>query len=821
MLRLILRMLWRDARAGELTLLGVALVLAVSALSSVGMLADRVQQGIVLQAHQLLGGDLLLSADHPWDDAYRQRIAASGLRLAESVSLMSMATRDEDAQLVDIKAVSEGFPLRGALRVAPALGAADAEVQRIPDAGQVWVDERLARSTGNQTLRIGAQSFQVGGVVTLDPDRGINAFAFAPRVTMRLADLAATQLLQAGSRATWRLHVAGESKAVEQFRLWAQARLERGERLESLDNARPEIRNILERSSRFMRLAALLAVVLAAVGIGLTTDRYVRRHLDGCAVMRCMGASSRRILAVFGGEFVAAGMVAVVIGTALGYAGQVVLLRLLDGLLGSDLPAPSWSSVGQGILVGVTLIIGFVMPPLLRIRRVSTTRVLRRDWSGVEPTSAIAYLIGVAALSGLMIWVAGDLTLGLVIVVGFTVAISIFAAFAYVLLTISRPRHAVTSSWGLALAGLRRRWRSTLLQAVALCLGLTALLLLGIARYDLLAAWQQRVPADAPNRFVINLQPAQQEAFADFFSARGLPVPVIEPMVRARLVAVNGLPRRAADYEDDRARRLVDREFNLSWSDRLPPGNDVSAGSWFGASREPQFSVEQGLADTLQLHLGDELGFEIAGVPLTARITSLRKLEWDSMRVNFFVLTPPGVLERHAASYITSFFLPHERESLIGELVAAFPNLTVIDVAAILRQVQDSVDQMVRAIQGLFAMALVAGVVVMVAALQASNDQRQHELALMRALGARRRQLRQILAFEFMLLGACAGGLAAVTAATIAWVLANQVFHFPYTPGLALPLLGVGLGAVAVMLVGLWATRRVFSRPPAQQLIAG
>ena len=821
-LRLAWRMLVRDWRARELTVLGLALVLAVAALTSVSFLADRVQQGLILQSHQLLGGDLLLSADHPWRDEFRDEARRRKLQLAESASFASMVSAGEATQLAEIKAVSDNFPLRGSLRIAPALNAPDALTDRVPATGEAWPDERLAQALAVDRLKLGAVELAANTVLTLDPDRGINAFALAPRLLINFADLPATQLIQPGSRVTWRLHVAGEAADVRGFRTWAEQQLGRGERLESLDNARPEVRNTIERAGRFLRLAALLTVVLAAVAVGLATDRYLRRHLDGCAVMRCLGASSGRILAVHGGEFALFGLLATMVGCVAGYLVQLALQWVLAGFLSNDLPLPSWRPWAHGLLVGLTLMIGFVLPPLLRLRRVPTVRVLRREWDGAEPGLVAAYGLGIVLLILLMVWVAGEMKLGAIVIGGFALAVLLYGGVARLLLSIGwNGRGSAFNPWRLGFANLRRRWRGTVVQAVALGLGLTTLLLLTIARDDLMASWKSRVPPDAPNRFVINLQADQRQAFDVFFTARGLPAPVTEPMVRGRLTAVNSQPRRHATYADERAQRLAEREFNLSWKTELPPGNAVVAGKWYGSDATPQFSVEQGLAETLGFKLGDELTFEVAGVPLSAHITSLRKLDWDSMRVNFFVVAPPGLLESFPVSYITSFHMPDGRATLVGELVHAFPNITIIDVAAVVRQLQDSLEQVTRAVQALFGLAMAAGLMVLYAALQATSDERQRELAVMRALGARRRQLRLVLVAEFAALGATAGLLAGLGAAGIGWALGRFAFQLPYLPSPWLPIGGLMLGAMGVVAAGLWATRTAVKKPVSAQLLAG
>lgn len=806
-MKLALRMLARDWRAGELTVLGVALLLAVAALTSVGFLTDRVEQALKLESHQLLGGDLLLTADHPWADRFRQEAAARGLRQAESATFPSMVSLGGVALLAEIKAVSAGYPLRGTLRTAPVPNAADAENAHVPQTGEAWPDERLATTLGlaaGTALTLGRITVISGPVLTLEPDRGMNVFALAPRLMINFADLPATGLIQSGSRVGYRLHLAGEAAAVAAYETWARAQLGRGEKIESLDNARPEIRNVTERAQRFLRLAALLAVILAAVAVALAAERYMRRHLDSCAVMRCMGASAPQLLLIHGGEFLLFGLAATLSGCVVGFGVQAALQQLLAGLLVTKLPAPSLLPWLHGLLVGLTLIVGFALPPLLRLRRVPTIRVLRREWSGSEPASVGAYLLGALVLAALMLWMAGELRLGLIVLVGFMIALGFFALMARLLLAaLGRLRPAGRGyGWRHGLANLRRRLAATLVQAVALALGLTALLLLTVARGDLLDSWLARVPADAPNRFAINIQPDQRVAIADFFKARGLSAPELEPMVRGRLVQVNGQAVGPESYADDRAQRLVDREFNLSWSARLPAGNTVSGGRWHGATSDAEFSVEKGLAETLNLKLGDRLTYDIAGNRVEAAITSLRKLDWDSMRVNFFVVSPPGVLDKYPVSYITSFHLPSEKAGAIPELVRAFPNLTVIDVAALVKQLHATIDQVARAVQLVFGFAVLAGLAVLYAALQASSDERRHELAVLRALGASSRQLSGAVLVEFAALGALAGLLAGIAASLIGWGLARFAFRLDYLPQPELWLIGLLSGTVLVVVAG-------------------
>ena len=820
------QMLRRDFRAGELRLLGLALVIAVASLSSVSFFSDRLSRALAREAHQLLGGDLLLLADHAWDESYRAEAERLGLRVIGSASFPSMTAANGASHLADIKAVEPGYPLRGSLRIAPALNRPDAETQETPARGEVWLDERLAAALEakvGDVVQLGNARLAVSAVLTLEPDRGVNFFNIAPRLLMQAADLPATQLIQVGSRVTYRLHLAGEAKAVAAYQKWAERQLGRGERIESLDNARPEVRNALDRAEKFLRLAALLAAVLAAVAVGLGARRFMQRHLDGCAVMRCLGARESQLLRIFLGEFLLFGAIASALGCLAGFGAQYALERLLANLLTAALPAPSPLPLVYGFALGLALLAGFALPQLMRLRNVPTVRVLRREWADAEPLAWTGYAFGAAVLAGLMLWMAADLKLGLWVLGLFSLAVALYAGVARLALAAAgRLRGAAGAGWRYGIASLARRLGTSLIQAVALGLGMTALLLLTLARDDLLASWKRSMPPDAPNRFVINIQPEQREPVRALFAAKGLDRPTLLPMIRGRLVAVNGRPVVAADYAEERAQRLVEREFNLSWMAELPEGNSLTAGRWFAAqdAGTPQFSVEQGLADTLKLKMGDVLAYEIAGRRLEAEITSLRKLDWDSMRVNFFVVTPPGVLEPFPTSYITSFHLPPERAGFVGDLVAAHPNLTVIDVASILRQFQSVMDQLARAVQFVFAFSLVAGLAVLFAALESTHDEREYEIAVLRTLGARNRQLRAALAAEFAALGAIAGVVAGVGSAAISWLLGRFVFQMPYEPAWVVLPAGVLGGILGITLAGLAGTARTLRAPALQSLRA-
>jgi putative ABC transport system permease protein len=834
------RMLRRDARGGELRLLAAALVVAVAALTAVGFFADRVRQALDRESHQLLGADLLLTADHPWPEKLAGDARARGLQVVETRTFPSMVTRGEGdelrAQLAEIKAVGTTYPLRGALRIAPALNVADAPAVGVPGPGTIWVDERLASSLGARVgdpIVVGQSTLRVGAVLTLEPDRGINFFSVAPRLLMNLEDLPATALLQVGSRVAYRLLVAGDLSVVKRFQREVEPQLVRGQRLEDPQNGRPEIRTALDRAQKFLGLSALLTVVLAAVAVALASRRYVQRHLDPCAVMRCLGATQALLLRLYLAQFVVLGVLAAAGGCVLGYLAHFALHAWLAQLLATPLPPPGLLPAAQGVLVGLLLLFACAVPPLLQLKRVSTLRVLRRELGSPRVGLLGGYLSGFAALAVLMFWVAGEIALGAYVVAGFSVALFVFALLARIVVRLAAAARGGVSAgrsagigWRYGLASLERRASTSVVQIVALALGFMALLLLTVTRGDLLDAWQRAVPPDAPNRFVVNIQPEQVEEVRALMVAQGLS-PELAPMIRGRLTTINGVEVSAASYTDDRAQRLVDREFNLSVRADLPEGNRLSAGRWFspadlgGKGASAVASVEEGLATTLGLSVGDRLEFVVAGDRIGMTVVGLRKVNWDTMRANFFVLTPPVVLDGYPASWITSFYLSPEKADFVNRLIREFPNLTVIDVAAILRQLQAIMEQVARAVQFVFLFTLAAGVIVLYAALASAAEERRYELAVMRALGARREQLRRALLAEFAAIGALAGLIAAAGAIGVGQFLARQVFRFEVEVDLWLLPTATCCGALLVTGAGWLAVARLLRTAPLEALRGG
>ncbi|MGZ5037117.1 MAG: ABC transporter permease [Usitatibacter sp.] len=820
-----MRMLRRNWSAGELRVLLIALVIAVASVTTVGFFADRVQSALDRQSNELLGGDLVVIGDKPLPPEFAAAAKREGLATATTRTFPSMVSATGGVNLAEIKAVSEGFPLRGRLRITDAIGSPEHEAVGGPKPGTVWIGVPLVARIGvavGDTLRVGRADLAVAAIITREPDSVLDYFGIAPRVLMNEADVDATGLVQVGSRIGYRLLVSGEDEAVRRFREEVSPKVGRGQRVEGVRDSRSEVRTALERSQRFLGLASLLSVVLASVAVALAARRFSQRQIDAAAMMRCLGATQADLFGIHAWQFVALGLAACALGSIAGYAAQGVLARWLMGFFTVALPLPGPLPALRGAVIGFVLLLGFTLPPLLRLRNVSTLRVLRRDIAPAEPLSAAAFALGLGVLCALIVWQAGDVKLGSIAVGGFVAALAVAAVAGYALIRlVARLRGAASGPWRYGLANLRRRTGASLVQIMALGLGLMAMLMLTLVRTELITKWQQSMPPDMPNRFAINIQSDQLAGVKRHFAALNLATPDLYPMVRGRLVAIGDRSVAAGDFKDERAKRLVEREFNLSWAAANRPDNKVVAGAfWTPDAKEPQFSVEEGLAKTLGIQVGDALTFEVAGSRFTAKTTSLRKVDWDSFKPNFFVIASPSLLESYPASWITSFHLPAGREGVITDFVHEFPNVSVIDLTALMAQFQRITDEVSRAVEFVFLFAIAAGLVVLFAAITSTQDERIFEGAILRTLGASRRQLTVLQLAEFLTIGLLAGTIASAGAVALAMVLADRVLGIAYDFHWGLPLAGIAIGGIGVAIAGLIGTRRAVSSPPLQTIRA-
>ena len=837
------RNLWRDFRSGELNLLIISVVLAVAALTAVGFFSDRLQAGLWRDARQLLGGDAVVVSDKPTPANFQQKAQALGLKTNDTLSFPSMARADDakggETKLVALKAVSEGYPLRGQMSLLNLQGS-DAikpdlsksyptkPTREVPQPGQAWVDPSLLEVLNLQmgdALWLGDKAFQIAALIDREPDRGAGFMNFAPRVMIHQSDVMATGLIQPASRLSYRMAVAGEASQanVQQFLKWARDEVAkpevRGIQVESMESGRPEMRQTLDRAEKFLNLVALLAALLCAVAVALAARTFASKHLDGCALLRVLGQSQKTLSVAYAFEFITAGLAASLLGVIMGYGIHHAFIWLLAGLVDVQLPPSSGAPALLGLGMGLTLLLAFGLPPVLQLAKVPAMRVIRRDMGGLQPASLGVLLTGLVGFAGALMWASRDVKLGLMTVGGFAIATLMFAGATWLVLKLLRkwvPSDTTPRWLLLATRQVMARPVYAVVQVSALSVGLLALVLLVLLRTDLISSWRKATPVNAPDRFVINVQPDQTQAFQDKLSQVGVKDYDWYPMIRGRLVAVNNREVSPLDYTDERAKRLVDREFNLSARATQPEHNSVVKGQWQEGEKDA-VSVEIGIAQTLGLKMGDRLRFDVGGVISEGRVTSLRKVDWGSMRANFFVIYPVDNLPEVPLSYMAAFKTP-DVPAFERNLLQQFPNVTSVDLRASLMQVQKVLDQVIRAVEFLFAFTLLAGLLVLTAAVTSTREERKREFAIMRALGATGRLLSQVQTAELMGVGLMAGFLASMVAELVGWGLARFVFEFEWNASLWVPVAGALTGAVLAWVAGWWGLAEVLRQPVSQTL---
>lgn len=845
-----LRALVRDWRAGELRLLWMAVALGVGVLSAVTFLSSRLQSTLIRDAAEWLGGDVVLSLDRnpPADllDQVRQLTLTSSL----TVSLPTMgramprhAPQEGDSRLVALKAVTEQHPLKGQLMVLPDANdapqaATSAVVQHpnnatvydrapvptreVPRRGTVWLEpgalEALNLQVGDD-LALGELQLRIERVLVSEPDRGMGFMSFAPRVLMNMADLPASGLIQPASRVTWRLALSGSSEAIEGFLDWSQPWLEtpsgKGVRLDTLQSGRPEMRQTLDRAVQFMHLVGLLSTLLCAVAVAMAAHHFAQRKLNACALMRVMGLSQSSLTRLYVLEFAGVGVLASALGVALGWTTHWGFVSVLERWLDKTLAAASWMPVMQGMGSGLILLMAFGLPPVLQLASVPPLRVIRRDLGQIRASSLGVWLLGMAGFAALMMRMSDDLQLGGLVVGGFMLAVLAFAAVAGLalwLLRLLQLRVKVPFALAMATRQLAARPGFAMLQVGALSTGLLALISMAMLRTDLIQGWRSATPADAPNRFVINIQADQDQDFRAHLREQGIVNLDWYPMLRGRLVAINDRTIRADEFSDQRAKSRIEREQNLSYANALPAHNAVVAGLW-QANDNDGLSIEESMAKSLGVGMGDELTFEMADQLVKARITSIRRVDWASMHVNFFFLFPRERMPEGLAQTFISAFRAPAKAGFDRQLVDRFPNVTNIDVGQTMDQVQSVVNQVIQVVEFLFGFTLLAGLLVLFATVSFNREARARDYAVLRALGSGRSQIMRVQQIELVGVGALSGFLAAVASMILGSLLAAKVFQFTWTASPIWLLLGAGGGALLAHLAGRWALRDVLAQP--------
>jgi putative ABC transport system permease protein len=826
--RLALRLLLRDWKAGELTVLAVALLVAVSALTAVAFLTDRVGQAVERRAAESLAADLRLASAGEINDEFASLAERAGLEVARTTSMPSVvfvATQNSDGAntLAGINAVSESYPLRGQLKTSPQLLGEVSITDHVPPPGEAWASPRLLARLGADTgiqLEVGRIQLKVTRVLESRPDEGFRFADLAPTLLINQADLDATGLVAPGSRVSYRMLFAGERATIENFKAELGQAITTSERLEDISDTSPQIRSAMDRSGRFLNLASLISVLLAAVAVAMAARRYAHRHRDRIALMKCMGASQGYVIRSSMLQLLMLAIGGALLGSVIGFTAQHGLAWLMRDMIGAELPQPGYQPVLVGVFTAVSILGGFALPDLWQMGRTSPMRVLRHDLDPPPLRYGIPWIMAVGSLVLLLLWLVRDTKLVLTILLGAGITFVTLGAAGWLLVRALRGfRGAGGVAWRYGLASVSRRGRESIVQLVAFGLGLMVLLLLTIVRNELLDNWRQNLPDNAPNQFLINIQTRETDALKDFLEERGIIAPELVPLVRARMTHINDADVTQMTFEDPEGDRWANRDSNLTWRATLQEDNRLVEGELWDENPEGnEVSVEQEFGMELGLKLGDELRFDIAGETVSATVTSFRTVEWDSFRPNFFMLFSPGVLDGYPATWISSLNVPADKQDVILEMMREFPSVTAIDLEATLSQVRDVMDKAALAVQAVFVFTLLAGLTVLWAAVQSTRDERRFESALLRTFGASRQRVLGGVATEFLAIGLLSGVLAASGASLAGYLLATQLFELEYQFSWALWLAGPIVGMLLVGLSGMAATWRVITHAPVNVL---
>lgn len=810
----------REWRSGELRALAAALAVSAAALSAVGAFTERIDKALNSSANELLAADLVVRSRFMPQNDWRQAATERGLETALTVQFPSVVFSGDKSVLVTVKAVTDRYPLRGSMLVADEAWGESRTVAAAPPPGTVWVAPRIPAEleTGvGDRLELGNLDVQIGAIIALEPDRGTGVFDIAPRVMMNYADIERSGLIGEGSRIRHQLLIAGEPSAVDDFRDWLEPQLERGQYFRSLEDSQRQVSNALDRSGRFLNLAALTAVILAGIAIVLSVREFVHRHLDTVAIMRCLGARQRSVILVFTLELIWIALPALLVGIIAGYSAQSLLVWAMGDLVPEALPPPGMLPALAALVTGLLSLLGYGLPPLMALRQVPPARVLHRQFDPVRPRHLLSYITPVAFSIALIFWQARDPGLSLWITAGLAGTLLLLSAVAFGIIRLLRSLSRGSGiSWRFGLANVSRKGRGTMLQIAGLGLGLMVIFLLGVVQSDLLRGWQDSLPDNTPNIFLINIQPQQRDAVSAHLDSHGIESQGLFPIATSRLTGINGKTPKPDDFENPRAGNRVRGTVNLSWAEELPRANEIIEGDWWDANRTGhQVSLAKSWAEMFKLGIGDTLSFAVGSDTLTATISSIRKVDWDSFEANFFILLSPGAVDELPRTYISSMYVAEGQFDAVTGLVRNFPNISVIDTGSVLQRVRTIIERVSLTVQLVFIFTLMAGLTMLLAALQGGIAERIYEGAVLRTLGGSRSQLRRAVISEFALMGGVAGFLAAIAAIVVGWLLATRVFQIDYEPRYWLPLAGLLAGAVTIAVTGVVGSRQVLNTPPA------
>jgi len=815
---LALRLLRRDSRSGELTLLILALVIAVSSSTAIAIFSDRLQGTMNHQAAELLGADLVITSPELIEPEWLEQAQQLHLINAHTAEFQSVLIEHDELLLASIKAISDTYPLRGVLKTSDTDTGVESTVRQGPEPGTAWLEKRLLSALKlklGDTLTVGEKPLLVTKIITYEPDKKGDFYSLSPRVMMNDLDLPATKVIQPGSQVHYTFQFIGANQNLVEYKNWLKPHLNPSQRLMDSHENRPELSSALSRAERYLGLSSILVILIAGVAIAMATNRYTERHFNATALLRCLGLKQREILWLYASQFMVLGLFASAMATVLGCLAQAGLFYILRELLPQPIAPPSLSSLLFGFIIGMVVLLGFALPPLLRLKQVSALRVLRRELEPRQPAVWLVYGLAISIIS-LLIWkYTHDLKMTASVLGGGLITLIVLGLLIMGLLKLVHKRlDSMPLLWRLGLQGLLRNNRASISQILAFSITLVAMLLSFNVRNDIINDWQQQLPKDAPNHFALNIFPNQVQNFKDEFKQQQIASSEFYPVVRGRLIAINQIAVQKRVSKDSQGDNATHRDLSLTWAATLPNENKLQAGEWWVDTKPGLVSVEQKLAESLAIKIGDTLTFSVASQQFNVTVVNIRSLRWDTMKPNFYMVFSPGSLDAYPSTFITSFYLAEGQKELLNGLVKKYPSTTILEVDLILQQFKTLLNQLTQAINFLLYFALMAGFIVLLAAVYATLDQRIYEGALMRTMGASRRLLTSAQLIEFSMLGLISGVLAMVMTEFILLALYTQVLHISYQPSFVLWLLVPISNAILISLVGCWGVRQVLNKPP-------
>ena len=819
---LALRLLWRDSRSGELTILILALMIAVTSSTAIALFSDRLQRTMTNQTAEFLAADLVIASPAPIPAEWLARATQLDLAQARTAEFSSVLIEHDELLLAGVKAVSAAYPLRGFLKTTTADYSNETITHNGPEQGKAWVEKRILPALKlklGDLLTVGEKQLTITNIITYEPDKKGDFYSFSPRVMINEADLEATGIVQPGSHIHYFFQFTGEAKALNEFKHWLNPQLNPSQRLMDIHEDRPELGSALARAERYLGLSSILVILISGVAIAMATRRYTERHFNATALLRCLGCKQNEILWLYSSQFIVLGLVASAIGCLLGWFAQKALFHLLRGLLPQHVASPGLLAIFFGFIIGMAVLLGFALPPLLRLKQVSPLRVLRRE---LEPLPSSAWLIyGLSiGIIGILIWkYTDDIKMTATLLGVGLMTLLALGLLVYGLLNLTcKLLPSMSLTWRFGLQGLLRNSRASVSQILAFSITLVAMVLSFTIRTDLIDNWQKQLPDNAPNHFALNIFPGQQAAFQQELQQQHISGSQFYPVVKGRLVEINHIPVQQIVSKDSQGENATHRELSLTWTKELPEENKIVAGNWWINQQTGLVSVEQKLADSLKIKTGDLLTFTVGSQQINATVASIRKLRWDTMKPNFYMIFSPGTLDAYPNTFITSFYVPETQKNVLNTLVKKYPGTTILEVDLILRQFKTILTQLTQAINYLLYFALMAGFTVLFAAVYATLDSRIYEGALMRTLGANRSLLRKTHIIEFSTLGLISGALAVVISEAVIYALYTQVMAMEYHPSLYLWVVLPVIGALFVGLAGCWGVRQVLNKSPLRVL---